>query len=158
MHYEYVLGFAFNPKRTHVMLIEKQRPKWQKGLINGIGGHVNPHEDPGDAMRREGIEETRIDFMDWKPFVKLRGRDVRGQDPRSTFQVHCYSSFSVDFRHVKTTTDERVIRFPLKRLMEPHNRLIPNLTWLIPMAMSFDRGELCDTFFVEEKYSFVLPD
>jgi 8-oxo-dGTP diphosphatase len=154
MHYEYVLGFAFNPQRTHVMLMEKRRPKWQGGLINGIGGHIENHETPADAMRRESREETKIDFLEWKLFVQLRGRDIRGNNPSNTFQVHCYSDFSVNFRQVKTMTDERVIRFPLKQLMEPKNRVIPNLTWLIPMAMSFERGERCENFVVEEKYNY----
>jgi len=36
---EYVLGFLMDNYR--VVLIEKQRPAWQKGLLNGVGGHIN---------------------------------------------------------------------------------------------------------------------
>ena len=37
---EYVVGFAFDKKRENVALIQKNRPPWQKGKLNGIGGHI----------------------------------------------------------------------------------------------------------------------
>jgi hypothetical protein len=33
---EYVLGFMFNRLLGHVILIEKNRPEWQKGHYNGV--------------------------------------------------------------------------------------------------------------------------
>lgn len=69
----YVLGFAFNNAVDHVVLIHKNRPQWQAGKINGIGGKVEPGEIPIFSMQREFYEETGIEtvFHDWKQFAML---------------------------------------------------------------------------------------
>ncbi len=74
----YVAGFAFRHNRegdhAHVLLIRKNRPEWQAGLLNGIGGHVDVDEDMCiHAMVREFREETGIEtsVRDWQHFVGL---------------------------------------------------------------------------------------
>ena len=37
---KYSLGFVFDLPVEKVLLIEKQRPEWQKGKLNGIGGKI----------------------------------------------------------------------------------------------------------------------
>lgn len=57
---KYVLGFAFY--QDQVLLIRKTRPKWQAGLLNGIGGKVESFDENNQvAMRREFVEETGIE-------------------------------------------------------------------------------------------------
>lgn len=56
----YVLGFAFEPNRNEVLLIEKTKPEWQAGFLNGIGGKVEDEESYTHAMTREFKEETGI--------------------------------------------------------------------------------------------------
>ena len=58
----YTLGFCFNEKKDKVVLIKKRRPDWQKGLLNGIGGKINPNENDHEAQVREFFEETAIDI------------------------------------------------------------------------------------------------
>ena len=48
----YVLGFAFNKNFREVLLILKNKPQWQKGLYNGIGGKIEEGELPIEAMVR----------------------------------------------------------------------------------------------------------
>ena len=36
---KYSVGFLFNPDETKVVLIKKNRHDWEKGLLNGVGGH-----------------------------------------------------------------------------------------------------------------------
>ncbi len=55
---EYVVTFLFNHDSTKVWLIEKQKPDWQKGLLNGIGGKIEIGETPTDAAFRELKEEA----------------------------------------------------------------------------------------------------
>lgn len=55
---EYVLGFMFDPTLRKVLLVWKDRPTWQKGRLNGIGGHIEAGETPHEAMVREFEEET----------------------------------------------------------------------------------------------------
>lgn len=57
----YVAGLAFCPYGKHVALIRKRRPVNQAGLLNGIGGKVEPGETPEEAMVREFKEETTVD-------------------------------------------------------------------------------------------------
>ena len=37
----YVLGFLFSPDCKRVALIIKNRPDWQAGFLNGIGGKID---------------------------------------------------------------------------------------------------------------------
>ena len=46
----YVVGFVFNKSKTEVMLIEKQRPLWQKNHFNGIGGHIRKGKRGGISL------------------------------------------------------------------------------------------------------------
>ena len=41
---EYTLGFVFDRDLQHVLLIQKQRPAWQAGKFNGIGGKLEAGE------------------------------------------------------------------------------------------------------------------
>lgn len=34
----YVVGFCFNSDLSQIILIEKNKPEWQKGYLNGVGG------------------------------------------------------------------------------------------------------------------------
>lgn len=70
-HIEYCLGFAFYG--TDVVLIRKERPDFQKGLLNGVGGKIEIGETPIQSMSREFLEETKVFTFDnqWKYFGHL---------------------------------------------------------------------------------------
>jgi len=56
---KYVVGFAFiEYYGQHVVLMEKKRPDWQAGCLNGVGGHMRTSESPQGSMSREFAEET----------------------------------------------------------------------------------------------------
>ena len=55
---EYVLGFMFNEAESKVLLVWKNRPAWQAGKLNGVGGKIEAGETPVQAMNREFAEET----------------------------------------------------------------------------------------------------
>mgnify|MGYP001571225688 CR=1 FL=1 len=58
----YVLGFLFERQGRLVWLIKKARgPAHLIGKYNGIGGKVEPGENPEEAMRREAREEIDVD-------------------------------------------------------------------------------------------------
>lgn len=55
---QYVLGIMFSEDEERVLAIWKNRPDWQAGKLNGIGGKIEDGETPIEAMRREFREET----------------------------------------------------------------------------------------------------
>jgi 8-oxo-dGTP diphosphatase len=120
----YVLGFAFDHSERQVLLINKERPDWQKGRVNGVGGKIEIHETALEAMTREFQEEAGLftSQATWRLFCKLTGGD---------YTVYCYGAC---LRFLVTRiTDEWPEWFEYDNL--PRN-IIPNLTWLVPMAMA----------------------
>lgn len=138
---EYVVGFMFNESERGVLLIRKKRPTWQAGKMNGIGGRIEDGEPPLDAMRREFAEETGIDHQDWRRFCTLR--DGRG------WLVHFFFAKG-DIRKARPATDEQPVGCDVAYLLLQSDELIPNLRWLIPMALTM-RHETIDYFDIQER-------
>jgi 8-oxo-dGTP diphosphatase len=125
MTQRYVVGLMFdNLACDHVALIEKTHPKWQAGLLNGIGGKVEDKESPLHAMVREFEEETGVVVRaaHWSLVAVLNG---------DGYQVHTFTCLG-DVRALKTTTDERVVVFGAGSITTEN--AIPNLTYLLPMS------------------------
>jgi len=143
---QYVAGFLFG-RPDQVVLIRKNRPDWQTGKLNAVGGKVEPGELIRDAMVREFREETGVEFLDWKYFVCLEGND----DFHSYYwRVHFFYGQCVDAIHdVRTVTDEEIVWASLSGKF-PRDTL-PNLKWLIPMAQTMMlREESCESFYIRE--------
>jgi 8-oxo-dGTP diphosphatase len=128
----YVLGFAFNNARTSVLLIQKARPAWQAGKLNGLGGKVEPGELPALAMAREFYEECGLGvFKEWERFAVMTSLD---------YDVHCYRAFLDDatFWSARATTDEPVSYHIVRALPES---VLPNVRWLVPFALNYKSTE-----------------
>lgn len=122
MRNEYVLGFLYH--EDWVALIQKKRPDWQAGKLNGIGGHINLGEDADAAMKREFKEEAGLDNLLWQPKVKMYS---------DKWSVYVYSCKDIYVHKAVTKTDEEVVVCLINSL--PNRDLVPHLTWLIPMVM-----------------------
>lgn len=136
----YVLGFLFTKDERVVWLIRKNKPEWQAGKLNGIGGKVELNELPLDAMRREFKEEAGLTIDDWKWYATITA-------DHTSYEVYCYYSFSDE--KPQTMTDEVVTRWPV---FTSASSIIPNLNWLIPMALSFNKGETAEKFYIKQMY------
>lgn len=113
----------FNPQRTHVALIRKNKPKWQAGLLNGIGGKIEDFDaTPSDAMRREFYEEAGI-VADWLPYASMLGPD---------WVVECFATHG-DLSKLVSVTDEEIEVRETATL--DRKETIENLPWLIAMAI-----------------------
>lgn len=124
----YCLGFAFTDHENFVILIRKNKPEWQRGLFNGVGGLIEPGECSNVAMAREFQEETGIETFctDWTPVTQM--------DFPDDTTVFCYATRLP--RHKETFTQMTEELVGLHSLTElDHPKLIPNLRWLIPMAL-----------------------
>lgn len=127
----YVVGFAFNESGKIVCLIEKNRPQWQAGKLNGVGGKIEHDESSGGAMVREFLEETGvlIEESQWKVFARM-------EFPEAV--IFFYKAFvpSNMLAKVSTRTDEevRLVTTSAAIMSALNGTAIPNLSWLIPLA------------------------
>lgn len=126
----YVVGFLFDGAGS-VVLIQKNRPQWQAGLLNGVGGHIEGDELPATAMRREFLEEAGVDIIEdrWRQFAFLRGEGV---------EVWCFTC--VRTANLKQMTDERVAWYNEAVCFD--GTCLPSLSWLIPMARDLSNPRL----------------
>lgn len=123
----YVDGFLFNDDGTDVLLIRKTRPKWQAGKLNGIGGKVEEHECPANAMSREFAEETGVDFDDWKLTIQHEGPDW------VVFYYCGYSTATINdvLNQESYPTDEVPELWPVSL---PAEQCVRNIMWAIPLS------------------------
>ena len=115
----YVLGFIRDGSR--ILLIEKKRPDWQAGKINGIGGKIEAGESPLVAMRRECKEESGLIISNWVKVVTMQDRD---------WIMHCFRTYG-PVLEAQTMTDEAL--FIARSDCLPAN-VLPKLHWLIPLC------------------------
>lgn len=125
----YVAGFLFF--QNSVLLVEKLKPGWQHGLLNGIGGKVNNGEFDQTAQIREFKEETGIEVPDWKHFATERGRDY------SVSFFRAEISMEPSYERSENDVGEKLHWVELKIL--PAMAVVGNLRWLIPMALDWRR-------------------
>lgn len=151
----YVVGFLFSPSMGQLVLVQKQRPQWQAGRFNGVGGHVEEGETFHGAMVREFREETGKEVLQWTRYCTLNCEHAI---------VVFYYAVAEDFNKVETTTDEEIMLWDVDYVMElDRDEILPNLRWLIPMAQSFFKGESAEEFVVTEvggdpnKVALTLP-
>jgi 8-oxo-dGTP diphosphatase len=127
MHY--VLGFAFSEDLSRVALIRKNRPEWQAGKLNGIGGKVEPGETMLDAMIREFREETGFEIRKWQRLGTMTG---------DSWEVGVFVSYHNNLRKLQTMTDETVGTFRNDEIILERHETISNLPWLICYALDSD--------------------
>lgn len=129
MKKSYVAGFMFSPDFENVVLIEKEKPEWQKGKYNAIGGKIEDGELPVAAMVREFEEEA---FLETKP-EQWKGLCVIGNPEE--YEVFFFYCVHDHWRDTLTKTDEEVFHVPVMDLHTIRHRLIENLNWLIPLCI-----------------------
>lgn len=126
---EYVLGFAFTPE-GQVALIEKNRPAWQAGKLNGIGGHRETNETAVMAMAREFKEEAglTIDPVRWRKVGYMRCDDK--------WRCTVFTTVDERIRFIKTITDERVRLVPMAECRTGllRERMIENVPALLELC------------------------
>jgi 8-oxo-dGTP diphosphatase len=128
---EYVCSFLFSPDRTRVVLIRKNRPAWQAGKLNGVGGKIELGESPRQAARREFREETGLDLPEsaFEHVLTLRGTDDFGSG--QPWAGHFFRAFG-DPTAARSMTDEPIEIHPVRPLPPD---TIPNLRWMIELLL-----------------------
>lgn len=125
----YVLGFMFSENKAQVALIRKQRPVWQRGKLNGMGGHIEKGESAVDAMVREFKEETGMETVpsEWHHYATLSG---------DGFNVVCFTALG-DVATLKSTTDESIQLVQVFFFYPGKQDYIENVPWLVGIACDF---------------------
>lgn len=121
----YNLGFVFTPDYQSVLLIHKNRPDWQVGKLNGLGGKQEPGETSVEGMVRELQEETGLLIAadDWIEVSSMTAEE---------WNVDVFAAiWSGALEDAQSLTDEQVEWISTNAL--PSN-VIDNLRWLIPLA------------------------
>lgn len=143
---EYVVGFAFTQDLQQVLLIEKNKPEWQKGKKNGIGGKVENGEKSYEAMVREFEEEVGLKTKseDWKCVLYLSA-------PDEAVYVYC-SAFDRNFldRYKKMEEEQPSMSHVGSIHLYDHlNWYVPNLKWIVPFCIrSFEDKSMIYPVFV----------
>lgn len=131
----YVLGFAFDPSRQLLLLQRKDRPEWQAGRLNGVGGKIEPGESHNSAaaMVREFFEETgiRTERKDWHNFATMESE---------LWEILCFAYYDLQPSYITPAANETEL--PLWVTVREFRQLpvLSNLRWLIPLAL--DAGEI----------------
>ena len=137
---QYCLGFLFDIfDRDKVALIRKNRPSWQAGLLNGIGGKLEEGETYRQAMVREFFEETGNVAARWNLFAELfSGHSAINGQP---WKMGCFYGFGVtDLCESKTDEKIEIIQWPL--IGKNKSLCVENTPWLLEMAISFRAGDI----------------
>jgi len=168
VHQSYVVGFLFTDHGDQVVLIEKLRPEWQKGLLNGPGGEVKERESPDMAMTREFKEEAgpEIEGEGWDLFLTLIGHspvDSCAAAARTNWTVYFYRCFDTElFNQCETKTNEVVVKLDVNLALAHYTQAVPEdrvrikgfvtpVPWAIKMALSMD-NDRASLFVVTERY------
>jgi 8-oxo-dGTP pyrophosphatase MutT (NUDIX family) len=150
----------------HVVLIRKLRPAWQYNKLNGIGGAVEPKDTTLDeAARREVWEEMGVNVSDLHRFGTLHHNGNRIALFHTTLPLALLHDAGAHTRHLHEQWARRVpdgitgrdALPPEPELTEVLSldeledaEVMPNLRWMIPMALSFARGEKSKGFVIHD--------
>lgn len=134
----YVVGFLFDEALHNVVLIRKNKPDWQAGKLNGVGGKIELTDiSPVAAMVREFKEETGLQTVPegWHVYVELG-------DAHATWEVTFFwaTAPSLGLGTVATLTDEAIVVTPVSVALSSTANIMANLSWLIPMALNHMHG------------------
>ena len=142
-----VLGFIFNVHMTHVVLMLKNRPEWQAGLYNGVGGHIEPGETPTIAMVRECREETGLLTCesDWTECLRLCRQ---GEHPFNVIVFRCICAADDMRREVNTIEDQPVrVRDVQLLRVSGWRGCISNIPWMVELMIDCQPG-VCGNYSV----------
>lgn len=128
----YCVTFLWDFIGKHVALIQKNRPEWQAGKLNGIGGQIETNESPTVAARREFCEETGVEIPERCMRCFLVGSTYK-HEQMIYFYTARFDGLIGDLE-LHQTTDEKPDWYEYKEIRDSRI-IIPNLQWLLPMSL-----------------------
>lgn len=110
------------------MLLRNKPPN--KGLWNGVGGHIEPGESPYESCLREVIEETgfQVDSVDFKGVLTWKGFEID--------EGGLYIFTGLAPRGNPITTDEGRLAWLPKHTVLHSPEVVENIHYFGPIAFS----------------------
>jgi len=124
----------------NVLLAIKDKPEWQRGKLNLVGGKIEPGESPSQAAIREVKEETGLD-VDPAAFGScVPPPIVCGQILDDNVIVHCLYCTTHDTQLCPSPEETQQVAWHNWTDVKEDPRLIPNLQIIIPLLRDLVRG------------------
>jgi 8-oxo-dGTP pyrophosphatase MutT (NUDIX family) len=140
----------------NVLLVLKNRPGWQKGFLNLLGGSIEPGESPQEAALRELKEESGYERHQHSYVPPILMGKIEGDNEI----VHCLRITIDDSTPPEPRDGEtEVVRWYPWSLVKDDKRLIPSLRIVLPLMMAkvYDWTiYVKDTFMGKEHHSVQL--
>ncbi len=139
---KYVLGFIFDSSAERVLLIEKQRPAWQAGKLNVIGGKIELREKAISAMVREAFEECHLFSRvgDWLPVASLKHKE---------WQIDVFTTVHTQNPHMLHTKTDEFVSWHNITMLPPN--VLTNINWLVPLSKDILQNRAVKKVVVEYK-------
>jgi 8-oxo-dGTP pyrophosphatase MutT (NUDIX family) len=116
------IGWPRSPEQ--ILVVEKNKPDWQKGKYNLLGGKIEDGETPKEAAERELKEESGLDAVHTWLMGKMVGDD---------YEIFCYRiTVHDDLLKPRDGETEKVSWQHWDTLLESP-KLIHNLKVIIPL-------------------------
>jgi 8-oxo-dGTP pyrophosphatase MutT (NUDIX family) len=106
----YVVGYMLNPATEEVLMLRKNRPAFQNGKWNGIGGKMDkPGETPQQAQAREFFEEAGVETSpdSWEHVATVRGCNDEAR-PGEDYLIYVFRNMVHEFPAFRSVTSEPV--------------------------------------------------
>ena len=126
-----VVGLHFDLSRQFVAMVHKMSgPACVIGNWNGVGGKVDPGEEPLNAMVREFGEETGLatNLQDWHQFAELNA---------TNYDLFFFWAASSDVFRCRTVEKEPIKVWKAVDLLGESN-VMHNMRWMIPYLQDAD--------------------
>ena len=128
---EYVCGFAFDNTKQYVTLIEKKRPNWQAGYLNGVGGHIEEGEVPFERNEVPvGTDHTSL-RKEWKNlyhFVK-GGNDTLSKTRRESMFIQILEGLHPDEADILCLVKDKNLTDKYKISKTVVETAFPDIKW-----------------------------
>jgi 8-oxo-dGTP diphosphatase len=123
----YVLGLMWRSDNISLVVIRKKKPAWQAGLLNGVGGKIEPGETELEAMIREFKEETGVDtaHVGWRKFCEMHGEG---------YMVSCFTAKNAEAWHKARFTEYEAVE-KRNRMWLVWEECVPHLLTLIDLSL-----------------------
>ena len=133
--YAYDINFNIQQQKQYVLLVHKNRPAWQAGCYNLLGGKIEPNETPYQAAIRELKEESGLDPVNTDSLPESTEPAGMVINPYSL--IYCFS-IPVDHRQpiCPRAVETESVQWHCWQEIQHSKLLMPNLRIIVPLMIA----------------------